>query len=219
MPLHFIFRLCLLILGLTLLAFGVALSIRSLLGTSPISSVPYVYSYFIPLSVGTLTILMHVVFILIQMLLLGKNFQWVQWLQLPVGIIFGLGIDVMLQLTQGIMLENYLIQLLCCLLSCVITAIGVCLQIKANLVFLAGEGLYQAIAQRFRYDFANCKTYGDIALVIIASISSLFMLHDLVGIREGTLITALLVGTCVKKILPYFQFLDFPIKLESIQKR
>ena len=219
MPTQFILRFCLLMLGLTLLAFGVALSIRSLLGTSPISSVPYVYSYFIPLSVGTLTILMHIIFILMQMLLLGKNFQWVQWLQLPVGMIFGLGIDLMLQLTQGIIITDYLTQLLCCLLRCVITAIGVCLQIKANLVFLAGEGLYQAIAQRFKWDFATCKTYGDIVLVTIATISSFLMLHHIVGIREGTIITALLVGTCVKKLLPYFQFLDFPKTLILTNKR
>lgn len=219
MPIHLISRICLLMLGLTLLAFGVALSIRSNLGTSPISSVPYVYSYFIPLSVGTLTILMHILFILMQMLLLGKNFQWVQWSQLPIGIIFGIGIDVMLRLTQDIMIETYLIQLICCLLSCVITAIGVCLQIKANLVFLAGEGLYQAIAQRFKFNFASCKTYGDIVLVLIATISSFLMLHHIVGIREGTIITALLVGTLVKTFLPYFKFLDFATTLDITHKK
>lgn len=215
MPTHFILRFTLLMLGLTLMAFGVALSIRSLLGTSPISSIPYVYSYFIPLSVGVLTIIMHIFFILMQMLLLGKKFQWIQWLQLPIGVVFGMGIDAMLWLTQDMQITSYIGQIVCCLFSCLVTALGVCLQIKANLVFLAGEGLYQAISQRFKLDFASCKVYGDVALVIIASISSLFMLHNIVGIREGTVITALFVGVLVKKMLPYFQFLHFPAQVKA----
>ena len=115
MPIQFIPRFFLLMLGLILLAFGVAISIRSNLGTSPISSIPYVYSYFIPLSVGILTIFMHIIFILLQMLLLGKKFQWVQWLQLPIGIIFGILIDFMLWLTQGIIVEQYIVQFLLCI--------------------------------------------------------------------------------------------------------
>ena len=210
MPIQFIPRFFLLMLGLILLAFGVAISIRSNLGTSPISSIPYVYSYFIPLSVGILTIFMHIIFILLQMLLLGKKFQWVQWLQLPIGIIFGILIDFMLWLTQGIIVEQYIVQFLLCIVACLITAVGVCFQIKANLVFLAGEGLYQAISQRFKINFGSCKTYGDITLVLIAVFSSWMMLHEVVGVREGTMMTALFVGTLVKKLLPYLKFLTYP---------
>lgn len=93
MPVHFISRFILLILGLALLALGVVLSIHSNLGTSPISSVPYAFSLIFDMSIGTLTVFMHILMIVLQMLLLGKKFQWHQWLQLPAGIIFGLLID------------------------------------------------------------------------------------------------------------------------------
>lgn len=52
-----------LVLGLIVMAFGVALSIRADLGTSPISSLPYVVSLFTPLTVGTATIAMHCVLV------------------------------------------------------------------------------------------------------------------------------------------------------------
>ncbi|WP_180085987.1 YitT family protein [Acinetobacter sp. YH12145] len=212
MPTQFFPRLFLLLSGLGLLAFGVVLSIHSNLGTSPISSVPYSFSYIFPLTVGTLTVLMHIIMILLQMLILKSHFQWIQWLQLPVGILFGAFIDGLMWLTQGWSIESYPLQLLACLASCLITALGVSLVVKASLVLLAAEGLYQAIAVRYRLDFGNCKTYGDIVLVSIAVISSWLVLHQVIGVREGTIITALLVGTLVKRILPKLSFIQFSSK-------
>ena len=209
MPQHFIPRFLLLLLGLLLLAFGVAISIRSDLGTSPISSLPYVYSFVFPLSVGTLTILMHIIMIIGQKILLQQNFRWTRWLQLPVGIIFGCGIDAMLWLTQAWIPSTYIVKIFYCLMSCGITAVGVCMIIKANLVFLAGEGLYQAFSLRFGWEFGSCKLYGDVVLVILAVTSSLLLLHTVVGVREGTLVAAVLVGMLVKTLVPRLAFIQF----------
>jgi len=209
MPAHFIPRLILLLSGLALMAFGVTISIHSNLGTSPISSIPYSYSFIFNMSVGTLTVLMHIVMILLQMALLGKQFQWHQWLQLPVGIIFGAFIDILMWATQGWSMHVYALQIGACLFSCLITAIGVCLVVKANLVFLAGEGLYAAVSKRFGFEFGSCKTYGDIVLVLIAVISAWSVLGEIIGVREGTIITALAVGSLVKRMLPKLSFIKF----------
>lgn len=80
-------------------------------------------------------------------------------------MVFGFLIDAILGLTLSWSFDHYVIQLLLCLLSCLITAFGMCLVVKANLVFLAGEGLYQAVALHFNFNFGSCKTYGDIILV------------------------------------------------------
>ncbi|RZG85059.1 YitT family protein [Acinetobacter sp. WCHAc060033] len=209
MPKHFLLRLLTLFCGLSLLSFGVALSIRSNLGTSPISSVPYVFSYIFPLSVGVLTIILHTIFILIQMAILGKQFQMIQWLQLVVGIVFGVFIDVALWLTQFMDIQQYVYQMSVSLISCVITAIGVILQVKARLIYLAGEGVYQAFAIRFHKNYGTVKTYGDVILVAFAATSSYLVLHQLIGIREGTIISAFLIGTLIRTMMPKFSFLDF----------
>ena len=209
MPTRPIPRLILLICGLSVLAFGVALSIRSGLGTSPISSVPYAFSYILPLSVGILTVILHILMIVLQMFILGKNFKWLQWLQLPVGMIFGFFIDSMMWLTQTWSADHYFFQLLFCIASCIITAVGVCMIIRAGLVTLAAEGLFLAISTRFQLEFGTCKTTGDIMLVLIAVISSYLCLHEIIGVREGTIITALLVGTLVRKFMPYLNRIEF----------
>lgn len=209
MPVFFIPRFTVFLCGISLLALGVALSIQSQLGTSPISSLPYVLSATFPLSVGIFTILMHSIMIFLQMLILGSNFQWHRWLQLPAGILFGFIIDALLWLMQSWTPTTYFFQLSCCFLSCLFTATAVCLLIKANLVFLAAEGLYQAFSLRFDWNFGSCKIYGDFILVALAMISSWLFLHNIVGIREGTIISALCVGSLVKCLLPYLSFLDF----------
>lgn len=209
MPNQLLPRLSLLLSGLILLAFAVAISIRSNLGTSPISSLPYVYSFIVPLSVGTLTILMHILMVIGQKILLQEDFRWTRWLQLPVGIFFGFAIDLMLWLTQSYAASDYSQQILYCLFSCLITAVGVCMIIKANLIFLAGEGLYQAFSLRFNWDFGSCKLYGDIVLILLAVVSSYTVLQQILGVREGTIIAAVLVGILVKKILPRLAFIQF----------
>ncbi len=87
-------RLLFLCLGLIIMAFGVAFSIKAALGTSPISSVPYVTSKISGLSVGTTTIIMNFIFVLIQIAILNKDYDCFQLLQLPAAVLFGTMIDV-----------------------------------------------------------------------------------------------------------------------------
>ena len=48
-----------LLVGLLIMSFGVAFSIKAGLGTSPVSSVPYVLSLIVPMTVGETTILIN----------------------------------------------------------------------------------------------------------------------------------------------------------------
>lgn len=102
---QFPLRLLFLFSGLALLSFSGVLAIRSNLGTSPISSIPYTYSFIVLLSVGILTILM----IVLMMIILGSKFQWYQWLKLPIGIVFGCLIDAILWLRLSWSFDNYAI--------------------------------------------------------------------------------------------------------------
>ena len=188
-------RYCFFITGLFVLAFGVALSVKANLGTSPISSLPYVLSLGMPLSIGQFTILMHIIFIGIQIALLRKNFQWIQLMQLPAAVIFGYFTDFALYLIAGFAPANYLQQWIWVLASCVIVALGVSMEVLANVVMLAGEGLAKAIADVTHHEFGKTKVFFDITLVLIAIVCSMLMFRAVAGVREGTLAAALLVGT------------------------
>lgn len=71
-------------------------------GDLPISSLPYVVSLLTPLSVGTATICLHGVLILLQLLILRRRYDPVQLLQLPVALVFGYLTDLGVWVIQGI---------------------------------------------------------------------------------------------------------------------
>ena len=171
-------------LGLLITAFGIAFSIQAGLGTSPISSLPYVVSLLTPLSVGTATICLHGVLILLQLLILRRRYDPVQLLQLPVALVFGYLTDLGVWVIQGIPVPSYGVRWLLC---------------------LAGEGSVLAVCRVTPFPFGNLKVAFDVLLVGVASLLSLLCLHGLYGVREGTLAAALGVGLIAKRLQPPLQ--------------
>ena len=198
-------RYLILLAGLAVMAFGVACSIKANLGTSPISSVPYVISLFAPLTVGTATILMHCVFILIQIMLLRKQYHPIQLMQLPVAVFFGYLTDFGVWAVRGISCNSYWQQWILCLIGIFLVAVGVSLEVKAGVVVLAGEGVVLAICKIFPVKFGYMKVGFDVTLVVIACILSLVFTGHLQGVREGTVAAALLVGMIAKQLGKFWE--------------
>ncbi|MGI5960067.1 MAG: YczE/YyaS/YitT family protein [Massiliimalia sp.] len=192
-------RLVILCIGLIIMAFGVAFSIKAALGTSPISSVPYVTSAISGLSVGATTIIMNFLFVLIQIGILRKQYDWFQLLQFPAAILFGTMIDVAEYLLQTITVSNYFEQWILCMIGIFLIAFGVSVEVMANLVTTAGEGIVLAICKVCPIKFSNMKVLFDTTLVCIAIILSFLFLGHLDGVREGTIAAAVLVGMITKQ--------------------
>lgn len=201
LPVYIIKRYLLLLAGLAVMAFGVAFSIKASLGTSPISSVPYVVSLFTSLTVGTATITMHCVFILLQILILRKNYHPIQLMQLPVAFFFGYLTDFGVWAVQGISWDTYWQQWLICLIGILLISVGVSLEVKAGVVVLAGEGVVLAVCKVLpKVKFGYMKVGFDVTLVVIACILSIVFTGRLQGVREGTVAAALLVGLIAKQL-------------------
>ena len=193
-------RYLLLCVGLATMAFGVAFSIKGGLGTSPISSLPYVLSRFTPLTVGTATIAMHVTLILLQILLLRRRYQLIQLLQLPVALLFGMLTDAAVNVLQDIVPGSYPAQWGLCLVGILLVGIGVSFEVTANVVVLAGEGMVLAVCQVFPIKFAAGKVGFDVTLVLLATTLSFLFLGHLEGVREGTVAAALCVGMVARQV-------------------
>ena len=186
--------------GLAIMSLGVALSIRADLGTSPISSVPYVSSLFSPLSVGTATSVMHCVLILLQILILRRRYELIQLLQLPVAVAFGWLTDAALWATGAVTCGAYWQQWLVCILGILLVGIGVSFEVTAGVVTLAGEGMVLALCRVLPVKFGTMKVAFDVCLVLTACVLSLVFLGQLQGIREGTVAAALCVGQVARQL-------------------
>jgi uncharacterized membrane protein YczE/cytidylate kinase len=151
-----------------------------------------------PLSLGELTILLNLVFIAMQMAVLRKNYQWTQLVQLPSVIIFGYCIDITMHLLSTLNPTSYVAQVFWCLVACSVLAFGIFLLLKTRLTYLPLDGLAVAISHTYHKEFGKVKISLDSSMVIIGVISSFTFLQRLEGIREGSVVAALLVGALIK---------------------
>lgn len=220
---NFMKRVLIFIVGLFIMAFGVAISVKANIGVSPISCVPYIYSLNFSLSIGEFTIILNTLFILIQISILRKEYKIIQLVQLPAIIVFGYCIDITMFLLGNSHPTNYFVQLILCLFACVVLAFGIFLVIKTRLTYLPLEGLVLVISQTFQKEFGKIKISMDSLMVVIGFFSSFIFLHELVGIREGSIIAALSIGALIKffsfkiPIVEKWLFLDVPIKETKIE--
>lgn len=191
-------RYLIFLVGLLLMGLGIALTTKSTLGTTPISSVPYVMSLITPFTFGQLTFMLGMACIVIQIAILRKDFTKDQYLQLFVSPFFGFFVDLGMFIFSFIIPDYYIEKLLCVVLGSIILALGVYLQVFAGVIINPGEGVVKAIAGKLGKDFGTIKILFDWLLVIIALIISLSSLGGIEGVREGTLISAFLVGYFVK---------------------
>lgn len=197
---EYIKRYLILCAGLLIMAFGVAFSIKAGLGTSPISSLPYAVSVVSPVTVGVATIIMHCVFILLQILILKKNYNPIQLLQLPVALLFGFMTDAAVAVLKNIECSSYPVKWLFCIIGIILVAIGVSAEVTADVVTLAGEGLVLALCKVLPVKFGNMKVCFDLTLVILAVLVGLIFAGTPSGVREGTAAAAVLVGQLSKQI-------------------
>ena len=195
-------------IGILVQSAGIALVVKSLLGTSPISSLPYVLSLAYPFTLGQTTFVVNMAFLVGQIALLRHRFNSVQLFQIPVTLVFAFFIDVSMALLENVVPELYLAKMAVLLLGAAFVALGVSLQVIAHVLMLAGEAIVQAISQVFRFDFGWVKTAFDCTLVASAALFSFTQLGTIEGIREGTLISALVTGSIARFFIRHLSRVD-----------
>lgn len=195
---HLKTRIPMYFIGLFVMTIGIALSVKSNLGVSPVSSIPYTMTCVWGIEMGKATILFHIVLVLIQILLLRKNFKPVQWLQVLIGVVFGYFTTFCNYLVSFLPTpENLGIRIVMVLASTVFVALGIFLYLPANLIPLAGEGCMQAVSSVTHVEFSKVKIGFDCTMVLISAVTCLSLLHTLGSVGAGTIIAAVLVGTLV----------------------
>jgi uncharacterized protein len=182
------------VLGLFILAFAVSISKKSTLGVSPVSSVANSISLAFDIDLGVTTALVFCVYVLVEVILLGKEFKIIQILQVPCAVMFGYFVSFTGSLIASWVPETYIEQFSMILLSTVMVAVGFKLYLHANLIPQAGDGLVNVLVEKTGKSQALVKNVFDICSVVLAIIVSLIFTGKIQGVREGTVIAALGVG-------------------------
>lgn len=188
----------LLIFGLFLSSLGVALLKKAALGVSPISSAANIVSIAVPdLSLGTWLIIWNCVLILGQLLILRRDFRVVELLQLPLSVLFGLFTDLSMNILDFVEPGGYIECFVLVVLGTATMALGISLTVIADVIMNSGEALVKAVSDKTGKAFGSMKIAFDACCVALAVTLSFILCGEILEVREGTLIAALLTGVFV----------------------
>ena len=187
-------RYIFLLVGLFVNGLGVSFITKAGLGTSPITSIPYTLSLGFTPTVGMFTLVFNIFLVILQVILLRRNFQLQNLLQLPIIALFSFFIDLTMSLLGFMQPETYAMKVVSLIVGCLILGFGVFMEMAANVAMLPGEATVRAVSDVFSTDFGKTKIAFDSSMTVIAAILSFIMFRHLDGVREGTIVAAILVG-------------------------
>ena len=196
-------RYIFLLAGLFVNGLGVSFITKAGLGTSPITSIPYTLSLGFTPTVGMFTLFFNLLLIVLQIILLRRNFQLQNLLQLPIIALFSFFIDLTMSLLGFIQAETYAMKVVSLIVGCLILGFGVFMEMVANVAMLPGEATVRAVSDVFSTDFGKTKIAFDSSMTVIAAIMSFIMFKHLDGVREGTIVAAILVGFVARLFKKY----------------
>lgn len=215
--LSFLWQHLLLLMSLNMMTLGIALCVRSCLGSSVISSLPYVFSLagesgaHVPQwSIGGYTIMMNFILVFLQILILRRRFDPMQLFQLVIGFIFGWLIDLNMYLTSPLACTSLLSKAAAQFAGCTVLGAGIAFEIRCGSVTMPGEGISIAISQVVNRPFAKVKIYVDTILVVLAVTACYIFfgswLWNVIG--PGTIFAMVYVGLVVKSITPHIGWFE-----------
>ena len=173
-------RYIFLLVGLFVNGLGVSFITKAGLGTSPITSIPYTLSLGFTPTVGMFTLVFNIFLVILQVILLRRNFQLQNLLQLPIIALFSFFIDLTMSLLGFMQPETYAMKIVSLIVGCLIL-----------------------VSDVFSTDFGKTKIAFDSSMTVIAAILSFIMFKHLDGVREGTIVAAILVGFIARLFKKY----------------
>lgn len=198
--------------GLFIASMGVALSAKAGLGTSPVASVPYSVSLVNhTLTFGWWLNMWSVVQIAVQIAILRRKCKPVEIIiQTVLAFVYGYLTDFSCKLISGLQADSYIMQFAFMILSCFVLGFGIWIQFKGGVAMLPGEAMNRAISEVTGIKYENIKIFFDVLYIIAAAVICLVFIGKLEGVREGSIIAAILIGNIIK--LYNYLFSRFRVK-------
>lgn len=205
------------VFGLFLITLGVGLSIKSNLGSTPVSSIPYTLNVIWGIEIGVATVIFHTILVITELILLRRAFKPKHFLQVPVGILFGFFTTISVNLVNLLPdTSNIILIATMVLVSTFLVALGLFFYVPTNIVPLSVEGITQAIAIVSNQPFTKVKVCFDVSVVVLSFVLC-FIFTGVIGgsVGIGTIFSAIFVGITLKyinKVVLHFTGLNADLK-------
>ena len=195
-------RICLFVLGLFIMAFGVAFSIKSTFGTTPISTIAYALNLCTGINIGVTTFIFNASLIVLQLLILRSEFKPKRLLQFINCFVFSYFTDLTLYIVYSLNIpDNLLVNVVLIFVSIFLIALGIFIYMPTDIAPLPGEGCVEALAIVTGWRFSSIKIIFDTSMVIISVIMCYFFYSTPWGsVNIGTVISAFMIGFTLRLI-------------------
>lgn len=212
----FVWQHVLLLISMFFMTLGVALCVRSNLGSGVISSIPMAFTLAGEVgitpgwTIGGYTNAMNILLVIAQVLILRRRFDPIQLFQLIIGFVFGCLLDVNMWLTSVLDYDTLAVQIVAQLAGATILGCSVAVEIRCGSVTMPGEGIQVAIARVTGRPFPTVKITVDTVLVVLAVISGycFFGTWPWTVVGAGTLFAMFYVGYVVRLVNPHLGWFD-----------
>ena len=168
-----------------IMAFGVIITVRSLQGVSPVSSLIYVMSEASGLTLGTMTV---------------RVFS-----QLPYTVLYSVCMDLFDYVLASLGAETLAGQWGLVLAGCLLTSLAIAMEADANVSMLPDDGLMLAVHRATGIPLGRSIIVVNVVSVILAFVLSLALLRGLHGMGLGTVFMMVAQGYVVKALTPVFK--------------
>lgn len=218
-------RYCVFFAGLMFVSFGIAFVTKASLGTSPISALPYTLSLIIPrLTLGNWTILFSFLFMILQVILLGRETKKIEIvIQIAITFVFGYFIDFSLFLIKAFSPQMYVVKMVSLIIGCCIIAFGAYLETVADVAMIPADAFIRALVKVTKKEYGMVRMISDVTMTLSAAALCLIFLGELTGVREGSIIAAVLIGNIMrmysKKLGRFADFLVLSRKAAAAQEQ
>ena len=202
--------------GLVVMAMGVVLMKRVDLGISPITAVPAAVSAITPFSLGNMTIFLHALCVVGQIIVV-KRVTLKSILTMLVGVPFGYIIDGLMWLFDPGAL-GWALRIVLLLIGLALSGLGVLLVVGSDLMLPAPDELSHTISQVYRKKLSNVKIISDAIYVAVAIAVDLIFSRRVFTVGVGTVLSVLLVGRFVGWFGKLFPKLTMPPFWDAVKK-
>lgn len=207
--------------GVVLVSVGVSFCIKAGIGVSAVDAVNSSISELTAIKIGTVSVLVNVSFVFVQIFIQKKEFRLFQLMQIPLSLLIGEVVNLMIYTVLPlIVLEEYYMNLLLLILGNIIAALGVGLCTALDFVSFPLESLCIVISKNTGISFGKIRQSADI-IIIGVSVALTVLFNGSLFIREGTIIGAVVFAPLmnavylnIHRILPIHQ-----IKLSKTTKQ
>lgn len=190
-------------LNIVITGIGASLGLKAAVGVGAWDALSQSVSTVIGMKIGTFSMLLNISCVVVQLLMLGKKFKPISFLQVFVAVLLGYVVNFMYyEAYKNIVIDSYFINLGLYIVSVLIIVVGVANIMAMNFISFPLEGACLVVSDRFKLNFGKVRQWVDIISIIIA-LSVAFIFKDTITVGVGTVIGTLLFGPLLNRVMNF----------------